>query len=57
MSYVNIKFADGTEKKEYYWSEGGFRVKDGMLIISKGRYEPSLYINMQMIRSFKECDL
>ena len=53
---MNIKIihTDGTERKEY--AEEFPRVKDGLLIIPKGRYEHSLYINMQTVREFMECD-
>jgi hypothetical protein len=53
VSHINIKYTDGTEGREYAY-EGGYRVKDGLLIISKGRYEPSLHINMQIVKSFQE---
>ena len=52
--YIEIKFVDGTEQREY--SDDGWRVKDGLLIISKGRNTPSLYINMQTVKSFQEED-
>jgi hypothetical protein len=51
--YLIIKFTDGTEQKEYC-DEDRFRIKDGLLIISKGRYSPSLYVNMQTVKSFQE---
>ena len=51
MGKITIEFADGTTREEYAW-EGGFRVKDGLLIIDKGRYESPLYINMQTVKSF-----
>lgn len=54
--YLKIIFTDNSEQKEYCWSDGGYRIKDGMLIISKGRYEPSLYINMSVVKSFQEVD-
>ena len=54
MSKLVIKFTDGTEQKEYVESGESFRVKDGLLIIPKGRYQPSLYINMQTVKSFQE---
>lgn len=54
MSHLRIVYTDGTEKKEYCWE--GFRVKDGLLIISKGRYEHSLYVNMQNVKEFQECE-
>lgn len=54
MAHIRIEFTDGTTKKEYYWQ--GFHVRDGLLIISKGRYEPSLYINMQNVKEFQECE-
>ena len=54
--YIKIIFTDGLEQKEYCWSEGSYRVKDGLLIISKGRYEPSLYINMATVKSFQEVE-
>ena len=50
--HIKIRFMDGTEQKEY--AEEFPRVKDGLLIIPKGRYSPSLYINMQTIKSFQE---
>jgi len=50
--YLRIKFVDGTEQKEY--SDEGARVKDGLLIISKGRNSPSLFINLQTVKSFQE---
>jgi hypothetical protein len=52
--HILIKFIDGTEQKEY--AEEFPRVKDGLLIIPKGRYSPSMYINMQTIKSFQECE-
>ena len=52
--YIKIKFIDETEQKEY--SDEFPRIKDGLLIISKGRNSPSLYINMQTIKSFQEED-
>lgn len=55
MSKVLIKFTDGTEREEYCW-EGNVRVKDGLLIISKGRYEHCLHVNMQHVREFQERD-
>jgi hypothetical protein len=53
--YLKIKFTDGTEQLEYC-DEDRFRTKDGLLIISKGRYAPSLYINMDTVKSFQEVD-
>lgn len=55
MSQIKIVYTDGTEKKEYCW-ENSFRIKDGMLIISKGRHESSLYVNLQHVKEFKECE-
>ena len=52
--HIKIVFTDGAEKKEY--CREGFRIKEGMLIIPKGRYDPSLYINMQNVREFQECE-
>jgi hypothetical protein len=54
MMYLKIKFIDDTEEREYVENGESFRVKDGLLIIPKGRYQPSLYINLQMVRSFQE---
>jgi len=51
--YLKIKFTDGTESREYA-DVDRFRIKDGLLIISKGRNSPSLYINMDMVKSFQE---
>ena len=51
--YLVIKFTDGAEQKEYCDIDR-FRVKDGLLIISKGRNSPSLYINMDTVKSFRE---
>ena len=56
MSYILIKFTDGTEQKEYCWADGGYRVKDGLLIISKGRYDHALNINMETVKQFQEVD-
>lgn len=53
--YLKIIFTDGVEQKEYC-DVDRFRVKDGLLIISKGRYEPSLFINMETVKSFQECE-
>lgn len=53
--YLKIKFTDGTEQGEYA-DVDGFRIKDKLLIISKGRYSPSLYINMDTVKSFQEVD-
>jgi len=52
--YLKIKFIDNSEQKEYIEHEESFRVKDGLLIISKGRYQPNLYINMQTVKSFQQ---
>jgi hypothetical protein len=52
--YLKIMFKDGTEQKEY--AEEFPRVKDGLLIIPKGRYSPSLYVNMDTIKSFQEAE-
>lgn len=52
--YLNIKFIDGTEQREYIERGEYFCVKDDLLIIPKGQYKPSLYINMQVIKSFQE---
>jgi hypothetical protein len=49
---IKIKYIDGTEEKEY--CDEFPRVKDGLLIIPKGRYSPSVYINLQVIKSFQE---
>lgn len=49
---IKIIFIDGSESNEY--AEESPRVKDGLLIIPKGRYEPSLFINMSVIKSFQE---
>jgi hypothetical protein len=54
MANLVITFLDGTEMKEYVENGETFRVKDGLLIIPKGRYQPSLYINMQSVKYFKE---
>jgi hypothetical protein len=54
VSKLVIKFTDGTEQKEYVENGESFRVKDGLLIIPKGRYQPSIYINMQTVKSFQE---
>ena len=53
--YLKIKFTDGTEQNEYTDMDG-FKIKDGLLIISKGRYAPSLHINMDTVKSFQEAD-
>ncbi len=50
--YIKIKYIDGTEEKEY--CDESPRVRDNLLIISKGRNAPSLYINMQTVKSFQE---
>lgn len=55
MAHLLIKFIDNTEQKEYMDIDR-FRIKDGLLIISKGRYEPSLYINMDTVKSFREVE-
>jgi len=55
MSKMFIEFTDGTTIEEYMW-EGGFRIKDGLLIIEKGRYESPLFINMQVVKSFTRKD-
>jgi hypothetical protein len=52
--YIKIISTDGTERKEY--AEEFPRVRDGLLIIPKGRYETSLYVNMQTVREFTECE-
>lgn len=52
--HIQIIFTDGTERKEY--AEDFPRVKDGLLIIPTGRYSPSIYINMQVVREFQECE-
>jgi hypothetical protein len=49
---IEITYTDGTKEKEYCWES--YRVKDGILVISKGRYEPSKHINMQVVKSFQE---
>jgi len=54
MSKLIIRFNDGTEQKEYIEQGESFRVKDGLLIIPKGRNAPSLYINLQNVKSFQE---
>ena len=54
MSKLKIIFNDGTEQKEYIESGESFRIKDNLLIIPKGRYAPSLYINLQNVKSFQE---
>lgn len=53
--YLKIKFTDGTEQNEYVDMDG-FKIKDGLLIISKGRYASSFYINMDTVKSFQEAD-
>jgi len=52
--YILIKFTDGTEQKEY--ADYHPIVRDGLLVIPKGNYRPSLYINMQTVKSFQEVD-
>jgi hypothetical protein len=49
---ILIKFTDGTEQREY--SDESPTVRNGLLIISKGRYSPPLFINLQTVKSFQE---
>jgi len=55
MAHLIIEFNDGTERDKYM-DDDMFRIKDNMLIISKGRYAPSLYINLQNVKSFHAKD-
>jgi len=54
MSKLIIKFNDGTEQRKCIEQGNSFHVKDGLLIIPKGRNSPSLYINLQNVKSFQE---
>jgi hypothetical protein len=56
MAKLVIKFLDGTEQKEFMEAEESFRIRDGFLIIPKGRYAPSLYINISNVKSFQKED-
>ncbi len=53
--YLLIKFTDGTEQKEY--SHGNpFITKERMLMIPKGDYAPSLFINLDFVKSYQEIE-
>ena len=52
MANLKIIYTNNQEEKEYCY-EREFRIKDNMLIVSKGRYEPSKYINLAHVKSFE----
>jgi hypothetical protein len=52
MGRIFIEFTNGEIRDEYVW-DSSYRIKDGCLIISKGRYESPLYVNLQEVKTFK----
>ncbi|MFH2073923.1 MAG: hypothetical protein ABIJ57_01060 [Pseudomonadota bacterium] len=54
MGHIEITFNDGTKQKEFHV---GFRItKERLLCIEKGRYSPSLFINMDTVKLFQEVE-